>query len=243
MVEQKNKQSGLKKQETQDKKVKKNKTGQLLIKLYDLQGKVKNKVKIPKEIFDIKASPRLIALYVRVYLANQRRGTATTKTRGEVRGSTRKIYKQKGTGRARHGDIKAPIFVGGGVVGGPRRRDFSLKINKKQKKKALFYSLTLKHQKGLIFSIDNQFASIEPKTKNVVNFFRMIKVKEKDKILIITGDKKQSLILAVRNIPNISIIDARSINAYQILNHKKIYFIKEGLEVFKKHFIQKNENK
>ena len=71
----------------------------------------------------------------------------------------------------------------------------------------------------------------------------MIKVKEKDKILIITGDKKQSLILAVRNIPNISIIEARSINAYQILNHKKIYFIKEGLEVFKKHFIQKNENK
>src|SRR3989338_9847754 len=106
---------------------------------------------MPKEIFAVEASPRLLAQYVRVYLANRRQGTASAKTRAEVKGSTRKIYKQKGTGKARHGDIKAPIFIGGGVVGGPIPRDFSLKFNKKQKRKVLFYALTLKLKQKDIF--------------------------------------------------------------------------------------------
>src|SRR3989338_4919632 len=125
----------------------------LTIPVYDLNGKEKGTVELAKEIFAVEASPKLLAQYVRVYLANRRQGTASTKTRGEITGSTRKIYKQKGTGRDRHGDIKAPIFVGGGTVGGPKPRDYSLKFNKKQTKKALFYSLSLKFKEQGIFGL------------------------------------------------------------------------------------------
>ena len=120
----------------QKKKVKKTVKAGLTIPVYGLDGKEKGAAELPKEIFTVEASPKLLAQYVRVYLVNRRQGTASTKTRGEVSGSTRKIYKQKGTGKARHGDIKAPIFTGGGVVGGPKPQDYSLKLNKKQTKKA-----------------------------------------------------------------------------------------------------------
>src|SRR3989339_216040 len=113
--------------------VKKNIT--LSVRVFSIDGKEKKTIELNKNIFDVKVSPSLLAQAVRVYLANQRAGTASSKTRSEVVGSTRKIYRQKGTGKARHGSLKAPIFVGGGVVGGPKPRDFSLKINKKQKTK------------------------------------------------------------------------------------------------------------
>ena len=132
----------------------------LTIPVYDLDGKEKSTLEVAKEIFGIESNPKLIAQYVRVYHANQRQGTSSTKTRGEVRGSTRKIYRQKGTGKARHGDIKAPIFVGGGVVGGPQPGKHSLKLNKKQIKKSLFTALSLKFNAGDIFALSNNFKTI-----------------------------------------------------------------------------------
>ena len=98
-----------------------------------IDGKISGKIALPGEIFGEKVNKALLAQAVRVYLANQRQGNASTKTRGEVEGSTRKIYRQKGTGRARHGSVRAPIFVKGGIVFGPKPRDFSLDMPKKKK--------------------------------------------------------------------------------------------------------------
>jgi large subunit ribosomal protein L4 len=112
-------------------------------------------IDFPKEMFESIENKPLLAQAVRVYLANQRQGNASTKTRGEVHGTTKKVYKQKGTGRARHGAKKAPIFVGGGIAGGPKPRDYSLKLNKQQKKIALICALTLKRNEKKLFVLEN----------------------------------------------------------------------------------------
>src|SRR3990170_8751536 len=116
--------------------------------LFNIDGESVGKISLPPEIFAYKVGPKLLAQAVYIHLANQRAGTRSTKTRSQVTGSTRKIYRQKGTGRARHGDITAPIFVGGGIVGGPKPRDYSANMNKKQKRKALFISLSEKAKRG-----------------------------------------------------------------------------------------------
>ena len=112
--------------------VKRTNKSDVTIPFIDAKG-VKSTFIVPKSLFEVEASDKLLSLYNRVFLANQRKGTSKTLTRSEVRGSTKKIYRQKGTGRARHGARKAPIFVGGGVAHGPQLRLFHLKINKKQR--------------------------------------------------------------------------------------------------------------
>src|SRR5581483_3879222 len=116
--------------------------------VYDLKGKAIGRVTLPSEVFGVEENPHLLAQAVRVYLANQRQGTVSTKTRGEVQGSTRKIYRQKGTGRARHGGIRAPIFVHGGIVFGPKPREFSLSMPQKMRRLALFTALSGKVKDG-----------------------------------------------------------------------------------------------
>ncbi|PIS15765.1 50S ribosomal protein L4 [Candidatus Roizmanbacteria bacterium CG09_land_8_20_14_0_10_41_9] len=200
------------------------------IPIYDMHGKTKGNLELPKEIFLIEKNPKLLSQYVRVYLANQRQGNASTKTQSEVTGSTRKIYRQKGTGRARHGSIKAPIFVGGGIVGGPRPKDFSLKLNKKQKKLALFYSLSLKDKENGIIALDERFLSMEPKTKLFVQFLNTSQLKSASLLLVLPEmGKSRSLILASRNIKGIDFTDANSLNAYDVLTHAKILLWKESL--------------
>lgn len=213
----------------------------LMIKVYDISGKETGKLELPKEIFSVEVNPILIAQYVRVYLANQRQGNAATRTRSEVTGSTRKIYRQKGTGKARHGDIKAPIFVGGGIVGGPKPRDYSLKINKKQKRKALFSALTLKCKENKIIGLSNDFIKIKPKTKIFANFLNQLKLSKTKNLLVIPKIEKNNLLLAVRNLPNMNFLDATLINAYDILKYNYIFIIEEALTVINKHFLH-NEN-
>src|SRR3990170_5938571 len=117
----------------------------MLIQVLNTRGEPAGKTDLPEEIFAVKASPRLLAQAVRVYLANQRLAQARAKTRGEVKGSGKKIWRQKGTGRARHGDAQAPIFVGGGVAHGPTgRENYKLKLPKRLKRRALFAALTQK---------------------------------------------------------------------------------------------------
>ena len=136
--------------------------------LYSTEGTKSGEIDVPSEIFDVTASDKLLAQYVRVYLANQRQGTNKVKTRSEVKGSTRKIYRQKGTGRARHGAKTAPIFVGGGVAHGPRLRSFKLKLNKKQRRKALYYSLTLMKKSGDIIRVSLTLSRLEDRTGNII---------------------------------------------------------------------------
>ncbi len=217
-------------------------TSKLIMKVLDLKGKEIKEVPLKKEIFASPVNERLIAQYVRVYLANQRQGTASTKMRGEVVGSTRKIYRQKGTGKARHGDIRAPIFVGGGVTFGPKPRDYSLKMNKKQQRKALFDSLTLKCKNNQIEGLEDGFLKIEPKTKVLYLFLKQTNNNKRKTLLVLPKIEKNNLILASRNIPNLAIVAADSINAYNVLNSEKIFFVEKALELFVNHFFKKNEN-
>jgi large subunit ribosomal protein L4 len=134
------------------------------IDVLDLTGKVQTSIDLPAELFGAKVNKQIMAQAVRVYLANQRQGTQSTKTRGEVTGSTRKIYRQKGTGRARHGGITAPIFVGGGIALGPKPRDYGLSLPKKMRRVALASALTSQLNAGKVKVVDG-FDTIEPKTK------------------------------------------------------------------------------
>jgi large subunit ribosomal protein L4 len=216
-----------KKQENKkDVKKQKKETGISILK-YFIDGK-KEDLSLDKKIFNIKINPKNLALYVRVYLANQRQGTASTKTRSEVSGSTRKIYRQKGTGRARHGDIKAPIFVGGGVVFGPKPRDYSLKLNKKQKKKALLEALVYQFKQGNLLIFDNEFLQIKPKTKNLSSFLEKNNLAKEKKLIVLPKMEKNNLILAGRNIPNLNFTSLESLNAYNLLVSQKVIFLEDA---------------
>lgn len=214
----------------------------LTAKLYDTKGKVVGELELPKEIFGAKINENLMSQAVRVYLANQRRGTVSTKTRGEVSGSTRKIWRQKGTGRARHGSIKAPIFVGGGIVSGPKPRDFSLKLPKKMKRIALFSALTNKLEDNEI-KFATGFEKIEPKTKAMATAFSKLGINgEKKKILLITpGPEKTfpNIYRAARNIEGVNIVVANQLSVYEVLNNNLILFMKNAVALIKDTFLRK----
>lgn len=199
------------------------------IEVIDTKGKVVGHFVLPKEMRETKVSQQLLAQAMRVYLANQRQGTASTKTRGEVAYSTRKIYKQKGTGRARHGSIKAPIFVGGGIVFGPRPRDFSLKLPVKMKKRALLGALSHKAAEGKIKVVEG-LTKIKPKTRTVVTMLEAFNQKERSTLIAVAADA-QRVIVAARNIPYVTVIPARQLTAYDAMTNEYILFAREALGV------------
>ena len=172
-------------------------------------------------------NPHNLYLYVKAYLANQRAGTAHTKTRGEVSGGGKKPFRQKGLGRARQGSIRAPHFVGGGVAHGPRNeRDWSQKLNKKQKRVALKYALNEKAENGKIFVVDS--IKIESgKTKDAVKFLN--EFKERD-YLIVVDEMDDKTFLAFRNIPNVYVITPKELNAYYASVFKSIIFDKAAFD-------------
>ena len=172
-------------------------------------------------------NPHNLYLYVKAYLANQRAGTAHTKTRGEVSGGGKKPFRQKGLGRARQGSIRAPHFVGGGVAHGPRNeRDWSQKLNKKQKRVALKYALNEKAENGKIFVVDS--IKIESgKTKDAVKFLN--EFKERD-YLIVVDEMDDKTFLAFRNIPNVYVITPEELNAYYASVFKSIIFDKAAFD-------------
>lgn len=210
----------------------------LEIAVYNIDGKESKTVSLPTELFNVEASPRLLSQYVRMYLANQRQGNASTKTRGEVIGTTKKIYRQKGTGKARHGSKKAPIFVGGGIVGGPQPKDFSMKMNKKQKQKALLYSLSLKAKEGSIVGFEDAVSQMKPQTKKAVELMKALGFGSSKTLVVLPKMDKNGLILSIRNLQNVDTIIADSMNAYAVLNHQKIIFTEAAIESLKKHFIK-----
>lgn len=220
--------------------VKKEKTyATVSIDVVDLSGKVTGKVSLPGEMFGDKVNKVLLAQAIRIYLANQRQGNASTKTRGEVEGSTRKIYRQKGTGRARHGGIRAPIFVKGGIVFGPKPRDFSLAFPQKMKKKALFSALSAKVKDNEVTVIDG-LGSIEPKAKVFANMLKSLgMVDKKRKLLFITAGKDVvSVLRAGRNIEGVSFLSSKQINTYEVLATKRLVMMKDAIDEMKEHFLK-----
>jgi large subunit ribosomal protein L4 len=195
-----------------------------------LDGKAAGSVTLPADLFGAKINRQLMAQAVRVYLANQRGGHASTKTRGEVEGSTRKIYKQKGTGKARHGGIRAPIFVGGGIVFGPRPRDYSLSLPQKMRRVALASALTSQLKKQNIIVVSG--LSDVAKTKVVASTFTAIGATRKT--LLVTPKDSGTTVRAARNIENVDILPVSDINTYSILMHSKLVFMKEAIGELKK---------
>lgn len=220
--------------------VKKTVNASLSVDVFDLKGKAIEKISLQKEVFASKENPELVSQAVRVYLANKRQGTSSTKTRGEVAGSTRKIYRQKGTGRARHGGVRAPIFVHGGIAFGPKPRDYTLSLSQKMRRAALFSVLTtrLKEQSVKVVS---GLESVEPKTKNAALALKSLALApEKKSVLIVTGGNTDNVVRAARNIQGVSLIKAAQLNAYDALRVNTILFMKESLDEIDKTFLKKN---
>lgn len=210
----------------------------LTIDVFDIKGKVVEEISLSKEIFGSKANDALVAQAVRVYLANQRSGSASTKTRGEVSGSTRKIYRQKGTGRARHGGIRAPIFIKGGIALGPKPRDFSLELPKNMRRKALFSVLSQKYKDGEI-KIVKGLEKISPKTKSFALVVGYLKVDPKKRVLLVLPQISENvhIVKAARNIQGVSYTQASQLNTYEVLHNSVLLFTKDAISSTEKTFI------
>jgi large subunit ribosomal protein L4 len=213
-------------------------TGSLSVDVYDVTGKVTGKVSLPTELFGEKVNKELLAQAVRVYLANKRQGTVSTKTRGEVDGSSRKIYRQKGTGRARHGSVRAPIFVHGGIVHGPKPRDYSLELPKKMRRKALACALSAKLHDGGIRVIAG-LEAIEPKTKAFMVAIKPLDFGEKRNVLIVLPGSVVSVQRAARNVTGITMTAARQLNAYDVLKAKNLLVMQDAIAEIEKTFVKK----
>ena len=186
------------------------------------------KVELSKEIFGIEPNDHAIYLDVKQYLAHQRQGTHKSKERAEITGSTRKIKKQKGTGTARAGSIKSPIFRGGGRVFGPKPRNYTIKLNKKLKdvarRSALSYKATDKE-----ISILEDFSFDAPKTKNYTGLLTNLSVSDKKTLLVLSQDDK-NVVLSSRNLKNAAVTTVDSINTYDVLKADRLLLCEGSIE-------------
>lgn len=206
--------------------------------LYDLGGKISGKVNLPESFFKAKINRKLLAQAVRVYLSNQRKAHAKIKTRGEVDRTKAKAYRQKGTGRARHGARSAPLFVGGGVAHGPEgNQNWKRVLPQKMRKQALASALTSKLQEKQLVVIKG-LEKIEGKTKEMKQilqpFLKESKTKKPIKFLLVSSQRSPKLTRACRNLPNFLIRSAGSLNAYEVLNGDKILMTPESIEILEK---------
>jgi large subunit ribosomal protein L4 len=207
----------------------------------DTTGKKAGKITLPDKIFAVKASPRLLAQAVRVYLSNQRQATVKVKRRGEVKGSGRKIWRQKGTGRARHGDRYAPIFVGGGIAHGPTGEEqYKLKLPKKMRRKALFAALTQRVEEKKFIVVDG-LEEVKPKTKLMHQVLKKLTSGSPEKISIIISQNADSVIRGARNIKGVQFLSAKGLNAYEVLNSGTIIFMKDAVKVLEETFLGKSQ--
>jgi len=197
------------------------------IDLLDMEGKIKDRFKLEGKVFDGTINYDLMHQAVVVYLANQRSYTASTKTRGEVKGSNKKPWRQKGTGRARAGSIRSPLWRKGGVVFGPKPRDLYKELSKRMKILALKSALNAKLK-------DNEFMVLESlnlnscKTKEFFKILTNLKVEEKRNTFVVDSLEK-NLVLSSRNIENVKIVKASDLNTYNALDCKNLIFTKDAI--------------
>ena len=186
------------------------------------------KVALNDAIFGIEPNDHVLYLDVKQFLANQRQGTAKAKERSEVRGSTRKLGRQKGGGGARRGEITSPVLVGGGRVFGPKPRDYRFKLNKKVKVLARKSALSYKMQENAIIVVED-FNFEAPKTKEFVNITKNLKVEGK-KTLLVLPEVNKNVYLSARNLKSAEVMTANTINAYKVLNADVLVISEKSLE-------------
>jgi large subunit ribosomal protein L4 len=206
--------------------------------VHSLEGKSVGKVKLPENIFAVRWNADLVKQVVDSLLSNKRKNVAHTKDRGDVRGGGKKPWKQKGTGRARHGSIRSPIWVGGGVAHGPRNeKNFARKVSKQMKSKALYTILSKKFNDGEVLFIDN-ISLKEPKTRvavstlsalSAVKGFENIKSKKKNSAAIALSTKNRETERAFKNLSNVEVLEARNLDPLTLLQYK--YLVLENPEV------------
>lgn len=196
--------------------------------IYNIQGEdTGRKIALESSVFGIEPNDHAIYLTVKQYRANQRQGTHKTKERSEMSGSTRKLFRQKGTGGARRGDINSNILRGGARVFGPRPRSYSFKLNKKLRQLARRSALTYKAQDNQIVVLD-QLSFEAPKTKSFVSMAKALNV-DGQKTLYVVSQIEDTVALSARNIPGVSIVRAQDLNTYCVLDCRKIVFTEDAL--------------
>ena len=187
------------------------------------------KVVLDEKVFGIEPNDHAIYLDVVQYLANQRQGTAKTKDRSEIAHSTKKLGRQKGGGGARHGSLKANIFVGGGRVFGPKPRLYRTKLNKKQKALARFSALSYKAQENAIVFVE-PFAMDAPKTKEFLNIIKAVKAGDR-KVLFVLPENSTNIYLSSRNLPEVNVITVNELNTYAIMNSNSMVIMDGGQDL------------
>lgn len=217
----------------------------MLVETYDQNGKIVLQTRLPSEIFNIPVNLDLVHQVVVSQMANRRQVSAHTKGRREVRGGGKKPWRQKGTGRARHGSIRSPLWRGGGITFGPTKEEvYKKKINKKMKRKALFMALSAKIKNNLLILLD-QLKIEEPKTKLMVQIIENLKLKienfKKGSILIALPQLDKNIILAAKNIPDAQVLQAKDLNALDLLSFKYLVMPKEAVKIIKETFLGKSE--
>ncbi len=207
------------------------------VKVYNQKKEEIEEIELPKEIFEIKLNTDLVHQVVLAQTANQRQGSAKVKTRAEVRGGGRKPWRQKGTGRARVGSIRSPIWRGGGVTFGPlTEKVFKKGIPKKMRRKALFMVLSVKAKENLLLVLD-KLEIEKPKTKAIAKVLNKLFLK-KGSGLIVLAKMDKNVILSIKNIPKADTIQAKDLNVLDLLSYKYLIIPKEAIKIIKKTFLK-----
>ena len=196
-----------------------------VIDVINQQGEKVSQIELSDDIFDVPVKASILHEVVRMQLARRRQGTAAVKHRGDVKGSTKKLFRQKGTGRARRGDIKSPLLRGGGSVFGPDPRSYAYKVPKKVRKLALKMALTSKlKENNLVVLKELEFDEI--KTRKFVEVMQTLDVR---KALIVTDKKNERLEKSSRNVPHVKVLRDEGINVYDLLNHDKLILLESSV--------------
>jgi large subunit ribosomal protein L4 len=195
--------------------------------LLTVTGAVKGQVELPAALFDQKGKDGLVWESVKCYLANQRQGNASTKTRAEVSGTGKKPHRQKHTGHARQGSRRSPQFVGGGIAWGARPRDYSYELPKKLRRQALALALTARRGEEAVTVVED-FELPEPKTREMVKVLKGLNLD--GKVLILTGVTSENLKRASRNLPGLTVTTARQVSTYDVVSHERIVLTESALK-------------
>ena len=195
------------------------------VSVYNMEGKEVGTMELNDAVFGVEVNEHLVHMAVVSQLANNRQGTQKAKTRSEVSGGGRKPWRQKGTGHARQGSTRAPHFTGGGVVFAPKPRDYSMKMNKREKQIAMKSALTSKVQDSKLVVVD-EFKLDEIKTSKFVDILNNLKA---PKALVVTKDKDEKVVLSARNIPTVKTTMSNSINVYDILKYDTLVMTKDAV--------------
>jgi large subunit ribosomal protein L4 len=208
--------------------------------IHNIKGEATDrKVTLNDSVFGIEPNEHVIWLDVKQYRANQRQGTHKAKQRNEIKGSTRKIIRQKGSGGARRGDIKSPLLVGGGRAFAPYPRDYGFKLNKKEKALARKSAFSLKAKNNAILVIED-FDLETPKTKSIVEMANNLKLANK-KLLLVLSNQNKNVYLSARNLNNVNIVTASDINTYKIMDCVSLVLTESSIAVINESFKVKGE--